>query len=331
MTPQETRYRSTVNRLAFSLLIFYGLFNVYSVIMSVVLPLFTDRMSPLAGTVLYEVVYGLLYAAVFIAPVLFYHLISKREGHEPLDLRFHVPRETPLYIFAGIAFVFAAGYFNTLLLELFDYAAFSENMIFDTRVSTNYEMVLMFFTLAIVPGFVEELLFRGVILKNLLPYGRTTAVFASALLFGVMHQNAGQLLYATVAGLVFGYVYVHTRSLWCCVLMHVCNNFLSVLTTAISERVPEGRATMLLYGIELAIFLLGIAAAIFLILKAKWDREGVLHHGAFEQELKPHPEYATVALPLSRRVRLFFSAPMIIFFVLCAAQMATLLGLSLFF
>ena len=330
MTPEEKSYRAVVNRIAICLLVFCALFFAYSNFMGVVMGL-AASMSPVAGTVLYEIVYGVLYAATFLLPVLLFRLLSGGRGTAPIATAWRMPRYTLLYIFVSIAIISAAGYLNSMLLEIFEYGEFTDDVLFEADISTNYELVLMFFTTAIVPAFVEELLFRGVVLGNLLPYGRTTAVLASALLFGAMHQNAGQLLYATVAGLVFGYIYVHTRSLWCCVLMHVCNNFLSVLTTAISERVPEGRATMLLYGIELAIFLLGIAAAIFLILKAKWDREGVLHHGAFEQELKPHPEYATVALPLSRRVRLFFSAPMIIFFVLCAAQMAMLLGLSLLF
>lgn len=331
MTPQEARYRSTVNRLAFSLLVFYGLFQIYSVIMTLLVPLITADLTEVAATVVYEILYGVLYAVAFIGPVFFYYLISKKEPHVPLDAGLVLPREAPVYIFVGIALVSAAGYLNSMLLEAFDYSIFTQEIIFDTGVSSNYELVLMFFTLAIVPGFVEELLFRGLILKNLLPYGRTTAVFASALLFGLMHQNPGQFLYATVAGLVFGYIYVHTKSLWCCVLMHVCNNFLSVLFTVIGERLPEDTATPLVLGIELVIFALGVLGAVYLILHAKRDPSVVLREGAFEKELAPDAEYAAVALPLSRRAKLFFSVPMIIFFVLCAAQMAMLLGLSLLF
>ncbi len=329
LTGAEKQYRSTVNRLAFSLLVFYGLFNVYSVVMSLVVPALTRELTAPLSVVIYEVTYGVLYAAVFLVPVLFYYLISKHEPHEPLDTSFTMPRETILYIFVGIALVSAAGYFNSWLLELFEYRTFTEEMLFDTSASTNYELVLTFFTLAVVPGFVEELLFRGVILKNLLPYGRTTAVFASALLFGVMHQNAGQLLYATVAGLVFGYVFVYTKSLWCCVLMHVCNNFLSVLSTAISERLAQDHANAILLGVEIAVFMLGLAAAVYLVLHRKRDPDAVWREGVFEKELQPDAEYMEIALPLSRRVKLFFSAPMIVFLALCTAQMAFLLVLSL--
>ncbi len=325
MTSEEKRYRGTVNRIAFSLLVFYGAFNLYSVIMNFVVPLFTDRMSAVAGRVTHELIYGVLYAAVFVLPVFFYYYISKKASPAPFDATFTLPRETPLYIFAGLSIISAAGYLNSMLLDVFDYGTFTDEILFESDITLNYQLVLMMFTLAIVPGFVEELLFRGVILKNLLPFGRTTAVLASALLFGIMHQNAGQFLYATVAGLVFGYIYVHTRSLWCCVLMHFCNNFLSLLHTVLLERLPEQGATPILFGMELAVFLLGIAAAVYLILYKSEDRTKILQSGAFEVELAPDAEYAEVAIPPARRVRLFFSAPMIVFLALCAAQMAMLL------
>lgn len=329
MTPEEKRYRGTVNRIAFSLLVFYGAFNVYSVIMNFIVPLFTDRMSAVAGRVTYELIYGVLYAAVFVLPAFFYYYISKKASPAPFDATFTLPRETPLYIFVGLAIISAAGYLNSLLLEVFDYGTFTDEMLFESDITLNYQVVLMLFTLAIVPGFVEELLFRGVILNNLLPFGRTTAVFASALLFGIMHQNAGQFLYATVAGLVFGYIYVHTRSLWCCVLMHFCNNFLSLVHTVLLERLPENSAMPLLFGMELVVFFLGIAAAVYLIFCKREDHTKVLQSGAFEVELAPDAEYAEVAIPMARRVRLFFTAPMIVFLVLCAAQMVVLVLYSM--
>lgn len=331
MMPEEKQYRRTVNRIAFAMLLFYGAFNIYSLLMTFVVPLFTDRMPAVAGSVTYELIYGLLYAAVFLLPVLFFYILSRHEPHEPLDTAFYLPRLTPLYIIAGVALISAAGYLNSMLLDVFDYGSFTDQMIFDHNITLNYQLILLFFTLAIVPAFVEELLFRGMILQSLLPYGRTTAVLFSALLFGVMHQNAGQLLYATVAGLFLGYVYATTRSFWCCVLIHFCNNFLSLVHTLLLERLPEENATLLLFLMEIVLFVLGIVAAVYLILHQKRDPAAIFRDGAFEKELPPDPEYAAVEFPISRRVRLFFSAPMIVFFVLCAAQMLTLLGLSLLF
>ena len=313
----ERDYRSAAHRIAYTLLVFYGLFNLYSLAMTyLVSPLAAGLEAPF-NMVLYEGVKGILYAAVFLIPVCFFAFVSRRAPRVPLDLRLTLPRETPLYIFAVMAIVSAAGYFNSWLLDVFDYSAFTEELIFDMAPKTNVELVLSFFTLAVVPGFVEELLFRGVILTTLLPFGKTTAVVASAVLFGVMHQNAGQLLYATVAGMVLGYVFVKTQSFWCCVLAHVCNNFLSILTVAIGERVAEPRATGMLFCISLAVLVLGIVAAVYLALQV-----------GNKQDLAENDESI---LPLARRIKLFFSWPMILFFAFCVAQMAVLLPLALLF
>ena len=208
----------------------------------------------------------------------------------------------------------AAGYVNTKLLDVFDYSAFTEQMLFDMGAKTNVELILTLFTLCIVPAFVEELLFRGVILKQLLPFGKTTAVLASALLFGIMHQNAGQLLYATVAGIAFGYVMVQTRSLWCCILIHFCNNFWSLFTSTIAERLPQSVSTPILLCAELVVLALGLAAAVFLAIHAK---------------RAPSAEVDDAILPLTRRGRLFFTPPMVIYMALCLAQIALLLLLAL--
>ena len=312
----EKQYRSTVNRIAVALLVFYGLFNVYSLVMSYLVPLAAAWLSYPFYTVFYEGISGLLYAAVFLVPVLVFVLISKHSPRMPLDLRLSLPRETPLYIFAVVALVSAAGYVNSWILEPLDYRAFTDEMLFDVGAKTNVELLLTFFTLCIVPAFVEELLFRGVILKNLLPFGRTTAVLASALLFGVMHQNAGQLLYATVAGLALGYVFLRTGSFWCCVLIHFCNNFLSLFTSTLWERLPQKSATSLLFAVECAVFIFGIVAAVLLALSVKSDQA----HRSDEE-----------MIPLACRVRLFFAPPMVVYFALCLAQIASLVLLALWF
>lgn len=344
MTPREKQYRGTVNRIAISLLLFYVAFSIYSVLMTYVVPLFTDRMSAVAGNVTYELIYGTLYAAVFLLPVWVYYLLSRRHPHVLPNTALTLPAHTPLYILAGLALISAAGYLNSMLLDIFDYASFSDQIFFEYDITLNYQMVLMFFTLVVVPAFVEELLFRGVILQNLLLFGKNGAIIASALLFGVMHQNAGQLLYATVAGLLLGYVYVQTRSFWCCVLIHFCNNFVSLIHKILLERLPEDQATLLIFAMELAVFALGVVAAVYLILHK--EKEG---DAAFAEPLEAEPLHTLSLDPVSdpvsetdpvsenvvasptvfRRIRLFCSLPMIAYFVLCAVQMLALLWLAL--
>lgn len=329
--PIEKRYRDTVNRLAFALLIFEGLFLIMGFAVSL-MQILTDLIpNTVIATVIYELGYGLMYAGVFTLPVLFFKLFSRNKTTQPMLLERKLPRETVLYIFAAVAVVTAAAYMNSFMVNIFDYNTFAQEVLWDESVTTNYELVLMVFTTAVVPAFVEEFLFRGLILSNLLPYGRTTAVLASAFLFGLMHQNVGQLFYATAAGLVLGFIYVKTRSIWCCVLIHFVNNFISVIQSAIAERLMESTANLVLGLMQGAIFTLGIVSAVLLLLRVKDRRGEIRAQGCFELELPADPEYAGEVMPLGQRVRLFFSVPMIVFAVLCGVQMFSLIALATLF
>ena len=329
VTPIEAKYRDTVNRLAFALLIFEGLFLLFGVVIGIV-PFFTESLAERTANIIFEIVYGLIYASVFVAPVFFFRLFSRGKSVEPMFLERKLPRETLPYIFMGIAIITAAAYVNSFIVSAFDYSAFSEEMLWGQDVSANYQVVLMLFTTAVVPAFVEEFLFRGLILSNLLPYGRTTAIFASALLFGVMHQNVEQLFYATVAGLVLGYLYVKTRSIWVCVLLHFVNNFTSVLQTVLAERLGEMTANTVIGVMQGVIFAIGLCSAIYLLLREPDRRKEILKTGVFELDLPADPEYVANEIPLKRRVRLFFSIPMIAFLTACAIQMGALILAALF-
>lgn len=72
----------------------------------------------------------------------------------------------------------------------------------------------------------EEIVFRGFILRGLLNHGvaARTAVLWSALLFGVMHLNPWQGVTAFFLGLIFGWVYLRTRSLALCMMLHAIQN-----------------------------------------------------------------------------------------------------------
>ena len=69
----------------------------------------------------------------------------------------------------------------------------------------------------------EEVLFRGLLLRNLAPYGKKFAVFATAFLFGLFHANLLQSPFAFAVGLVLGYVTVEYSMVWA-VILHAINN-----------------------------------------------------------------------------------------------------------
>ena len=72
----------------------------------------------------------------------------------------------------------------------------------------------------------EELLCRGVLLKSMSKYGVPFAVFASSLIFGLIHGNIYQTPFAILVGVILGYVAVRSGSIWPSVIIHfIVNTF----------------------------------------------------------------------------------------------------------
>ncbi len=89
-----------------------------------------------------------------------------------------------------------------------------------TLISDN--QVLDFIVVALLAPLMEELIFRGVIYKNLallMPGG--VVVVLQAMLFGGMHSGIIWMAYATVIGCVFGYIRYLSGSLKASVLAHI--------------------------------------------------------------------------------------------------------------
>ncbi len=116
-----------------------------------------------------------------------------------------------------------------------------------------------------IGGFIEEALFRGVVLRAFLPGGLLKAAFLSAFVFSLAHLPnllAGQSLSATALQLarafMVGFAFVaplaYTRNIWPLVILHAAINFSSFLATgnitAIVSQTPQTSQVL----IEIVIF-----------------------------------------------------------------------------
>lgn len=83
----------------------------------------------------------------------------------------------------------------------------------------------------IIAPIVEEIFFRGMILRGLLNrYSDRISIILSALVFGVVHMSLVQLLPGFIMGLMLGYVYIRTkRSLSTVITIHFLNNLMSYI------------------------------------------------------------------------------------------------------
>lgn len=87
-----------------------------------------------------------------------------------------------------------------------------------------------YLTIGIAAPILEELIFRGVVLKRFLEkYNPQKAIFWSAFIFGIFHLNPWQFIAAFLIGLVIGWLYYKTKSLWPGLFIHFANNTFSFL------------------------------------------------------------------------------------------------------
>ncbi len=323
----EKRYRSVINRIAGTMLIFLALTNTLAMIgmgLEFVWDLIpNETIADMAGSL----TDGVVYILGFMLPVCFFRLMSKGKHAEPMKLTPKLPRATFAYIMAGMAVILAAAYLNYYMISFTDYAAFAEEHLWVDTYDTPHAIAMTFVTMAIIPAFVEEFLFRGLIQTNLRPFGRGVAIVGSAVLFGAMHQNIQQVFYATVAGLVLGYLYEITDSIWCGILLHLMNNAFSVFETAITKQLNPEFADRLCTLAEGVIFGAGAICLVWLICRRRRDAD--FSQGCFGKDFPQAAEYTAFELDGKYKIRLFFSPLMITFLALCASTMVTYFVMAL--
>lgn len=331
MNAEERSYRRIINSIGFGLLIFLFLINFTGILLSLVISPMLELLLPSdpGYTVAYELIYGACYLASFIGPACFIRLFIHGFG-EPTEPIASSPRLSPwllLFVPAGVAVVFAVGNFNFGLTQIIDYSIVMPGENDGTVRPAVYELVLEVIVYAVVPGVCEEFLFRGVILSNLRRFGRQNAILISALLFGLMHENIGQILYAFAAGIVLGQVYEKTGNIWNCTILHTVNNSLSVVETVLVLRFPSLEFSGIVsVAFEAALLLVGLFAAVLLV-RRFFAKGNDFHDGVFGKSVPASDAYAESVLSPGRSLRLFLSPPMLIFLILCALSMLLLIAI----
>ena len=93
---------------------------------------------------------------------------------------------------------------------------------FDSMMGNGLQSLVM---VCLVAPVLEEMLFRGIILRSFLQqYSRWFAIFGSALLFGLAHMNIYQFVVASILGVMCAWLYEKTRSLLPGIILHAASN-----------------------------------------------------------------------------------------------------------
>jgi membrane protease YdiL (CAAX protease family) len=160
--------------------------------------------------------------------------------------------------FTNIAMSYASRYFRGFGVEY--------EVDFGENPPGIFGFLLTFIATAIVPALVEEFACRGIVLGILRKFGSGFAIITSSLIFGIMHGNFEQIPFAIMVGLILGYVYVKTDSLWPGIVIHGINNAISVIFNYLGSLVGS-EAQNILYIVYLIFSMLMIVVGVFLFAK----------------------------------------------------------------
>ncbi len=151
--------------------------------------------------------------------------------------------------------------------------------------------ISMFVYASFVAPVVEELVYRGFVQESLRKYGKVFAIVVSAILFGVMHGNIPQAVFAFGVGLVLGYVAVEYSLKWA-IFIHVINNFVFAELIGIAGKI---------FGenVEIALSSLTIYVFFFVGITILWKKRKEI--SVYVEEHKGEKElyrWALTALPM---------------------------------
>lgn len=168
-----------------------------------------------------------LYLLLLLPPGLFLLIVFRKNPFSPFAGPLSAPPLPFLFVPMCIGALYALNFaVNLLLGGLF--APFDQPTDLSTIPMTLPGMLLYFLHLAILPALLEEWLFRGIMMGRLIPtIGKWPAVFLSAFVFGLMHLNPAQSIFAFGFGIFAGYAYLRTGSIWFAALIHMLNNAVS--------------------------------------------------------------------------------------------------------
>lgn len=120
--------------------------------------------------------------------------------------------------------------------------------------------------IAVLVPLMEEFAFRGALLSALRKYGTGFAITGSALLFGMAHTSLTSVVFATLSGLVLGFIYAKTNNLWLTVAVHALNNALSVVISNVDLLFPSGTAAIVSETVPMALIGLGALCLVLLLI-----------------------------------------------------------------
>lgn len=168
--------------------------------------------------------------------------------------------------------LFVLSWVNTVTVKFFKLFGYEESeglQELENHISgmSGWGLIPALLFVAVIPAVMEELLFRGLILRNTEhTAGSIAAIFLAGFVFSLFHGSPEQTVYQFILGCIFALITIRSGSILPAVLMHFINNALVVLLIHFHAYTENGSLNVP-SGVQIAIF---IVAALCLIGGMLW-------------------------------------------------------------
>lgn len=131
------------------------------------------------------------------------------------------------------------------------------------------KMLTNVFFIALIPAICEEVFFRGIVQRFAHTWLKKwwLSIGLSALIFAAFHASISELVPILLAGILLGWVYYITSSLWLSILLHLVNNGVQVLIAYIAAGSPQLESFDKQTGNVIGVFSAGLVLTIFLLIR----------------------------------------------------------------
>lgn len=165
-------------------------------------------------------------------------------------------------ILVSVFFVLYSALLNQLIAWSGLHTLFSAYQEIAESLFENKLVILTYVLVVVFAPFSEELIYRGLIYRRIRDYlGVKSAVVISALIFGIIHGNVVQFLFAFMMGLALAAVYERYRTIWAPIAAHMAVNLFSCIGEFITFNIiPESDLmAILVFALEgFVVLILGL-------------------------------------------------------------------------
>jgi len=205
-----------------------------------------------------------------------------------------------LWVGFGMLCCVAADYVVGILSSLSESIGYELEQPETLKPDSLFACVLSVLSIAVIPPVCEEFAMRCCGVGMLRKYGKGFAVTAVAMIFGLVHGNIIQFIFATLIGIILGFVTVKTDNILPAIFIHAFNNGMSALVdildyASVSDKIDQ-YATVVLFLFWL---IFGAICAVILFFKHEFKKE-------------PKPLREPYSNSLGQKLAAFFFVPAMI-------------------